>query len=206
MASLRKIAAAVYVIEALCHEENESKKRSIWAYDWLRKRPTHGAHQTVLQEYRQVENQKSLFRKFLRMDGTTYDELLELVTPKIQRINTNMREAISPSERLAITLRFLATGDSYASLAVLFRVAPNTISLIIPETCDAIYQVLKNEYMNVCIHIFNSILIELNLTKLKKLLCCRYHQRQINGQPLRINSKKCGIFLTVSVRWMGSTL
>ena len=40
--------------------------------------------------------------------------------------------------KLAITLRYLATGSSYKTLALAFRVASNTISLFIPEVLDAI--------------------------------------------------------------------
>ena len=47
--------------------------------------------------------------------------------------------------KLAITLRFLATGNSYHSLAFSFRVAHNTISLFIPEVCDAICTEYKEE-------------------------------------------------------------
>jgi len=53
------------------------------------------------------------FRNFLRMDKIDFEELFEKVTPVIQRQDTWMREAISAYERLSITLRFLATGDSY---------------------------------------------------------------------------------------------
>ncbi|XP_017472518.1 PREDICTED: uncharacterized protein LOC108363622 [Rhagoletis zephyria] len=58
-----------------------------------------------------------------------------------------MRKAIPPGERLAVTLRFLASGDSYKSLSVAFRIAPNTISIFIPEVCNAIYKALKSEYL-----------------------------------------------------------
>ena len=40
--------------------------------------------------------------------------------------------------KLAITLRYLATGSSYKTLAFAFRVASNTICLFIPEVVDAI--------------------------------------------------------------------
>ena len=44
----------------------------------------------------------------------------------------------SPDVKLAITLRYLATGSSYKTLAFAFRVASNTIFLFIPEVVDAI--------------------------------------------------------------------
>lgn len=72
-----------------------------------------------------------------------------MVSPLIKKEDTIMRNAISPGERLAVTLRFLATGDSFMSLQYLFRIPQSTISRIIPDVCDAIYKVLMPEFMKV---------------------------------------------------------
>ncbi|XP_039641322.1 protein ALP1-like [Perca fluviatilis] len=73
--------------------------------------------------------------------------LEELIRPIIQRRNTNFRDCISVGERLMVTLRFLSTGESFKSLSYLFRMGVSTIRKFIPETCDAIYQVLKEKYL-----------------------------------------------------------
>lgn len=52
---------------------------------------------------------------------------------------------MEPGLKLAITLRFLATGNSYRSLAFEFRVAHNSICQFIPEVCTAIYEEYKEE-------------------------------------------------------------
>uniref|UniRef100_A0A671KY09 DDE Tnp4 domain-containing protein n=1 Tax=Sinocyclocheilus anshuiensis TaxID=1608454 RepID=A0A671KY09_9TELE len=70
--------------------------------------------------------------------------LKELISPIIQRQNTNYRDCISVGERLMITLRFLATGMQEPNQ---FRVGVSTIRQFIPETCSAIYQVLKDKYL-----------------------------------------------------------
>lgn len=59
--------------------------------------------------------------------------------------DTNMRKAVPIQERLAITLRFLASGDSYTSLGYLFKVSNQVISLIVPEVCEAINEAFKDE-------------------------------------------------------------
>jgi hypothetical protein len=84
------------------------------------------------------------FHNFTRMHSDDYDLLLNLIGPKIARKNTVFREAISVQERLAVTLRFLATGDSYTSLQYLFKFSKQSISKIVPEVCEAIVEVLKH--------------------------------------------------------------
>ncbi|XP_066600967.1 uncharacterized protein [Prorops nasuta] len=49
-------------------------------------------------------------------------------------------------ERLAITLRFLATGDSYTSLSYLFKISKQCISNIVLNICPALMEVL-HEYV-----------------------------------------------------------
>ncbi|XKL59922.1 hypothetical protein PGB90_000938 [Kerria lacca] len=54
-----------------------------------------------------------------------------------------MRRAITNHDRLAVTLEFLVTGDSYTSLQYLFRISKQSISQIIPVVCEALIEVLK---------------------------------------------------------------
>ena len=64
----------------------------------------------------------TFYFRFFRMSPQSFDYLLTLVGPRIRKKDTNFRKAIPPAERLAITLRFLASGESQQSLAFLFRV------------------------------------------------------------------------------------
>ncbi|XP_071094818.1 uncharacterized protein [Haliotis cracherodii] len=56
-----------------------------------------------------------------------------------------MKKALPPGLKLVITVRFLASCDKYPSLMYSFRVTGNTISLIIPEVCQAIVEEYKDE-------------------------------------------------------------
>ncbi|VDI07439.1 Hypothetical predicted protein [Mytilus galloprovincialis] len=72
-----------------------------------------------------------------------------MVKDSITKCSTNMRTCITAEERLSLTLKYLATGESYRSLSYSFRIAPSTVCSIIPEVCDSLYQALKDTYMKV---------------------------------------------------------
>lgn len=72
--------------------------------------------------------------------------LTELTAPYIKNEDTCMKSSISASERLALTLRFLAAGKSFQSLSFQFRIGKATVSGIFTEVCDAIYDVLERTF------------------------------------------------------------
>ena len=80
------------------------------------------------------------------MSPDRFDNLLTMVQPIIGKTDTRLRKSIPAAERLALTLRFLATGDSQQSLSFSFRIGKATVSKIISETCGAIYKVLQKKY------------------------------------------------------------
>ena len=137
----------IIIASAVQRIQRRKRPRKKWVRAWIQRRRKHGAHHALMQEL-SAEDPEG-FRNFLRMDTKDFQELLRKVTPLIQRQDTNMREAISSSERLSITLRYLATGDSYHSLEYLYRIPVSTLSGLIQETCQAIYDSLKEDYMKV---------------------------------------------------------
>lgn len=85
------------------------------------------------------------FNNFTRMSLVDFECLLQKIAPFITKKDTLKREAIPAEIRLAITLRYLASGDSFESLHFTFKVSSSIISKIVPEVCIAINQVLKDE-------------------------------------------------------------
>ena len=79
------------------------------------------------------------FYRYLRMSPERFDALLGLVEPLISKQRTNFREPISAAERLSVTLRSLATGESQQSLSISFRIGRATVSKVVCETSEAIY-------------------------------------------------------------------
>lgn len=84
------------------------------------------------------------FDNFCRMSHTDFEYILNKIGPNIAKQNTSWRMSIPAKIRLALTLRFLASGDSFRSLHYLFKISSQVISLIIPEVCMAINEALND--------------------------------------------------------------
>ncbi|VDI24900.1 Hypothetical predicted protein [Mytilus galloprovincialis] len=78
-----------------------------------------------------------------------FHNFLRLLLPLAQRAEEENQqlEPLEPGLKLAVTLRHLATGSTYADLMYAFRVARNSISLFVPKVCEAIYLAYKDEVM-----------------------------------------------------------
>ena len=61
--------------------------------------------------------------------------------------DTSFCQAISPEERLAITLRYLVTGDFMQTNSFSYHVGHSTVCGIIDSTCDALWSALLCDYM-----------------------------------------------------------
>ena len=82
------------------------------------------------------------------MSPDRFNHLLFLVELLIRKSDTRFRKSISASERLALTLRLLATGNSQRILSYSFRIGRATVSKIVSKTCEAIYSALNEKYMS----------------------------------------------------------
>ncbi|CAF4940486.1 unnamed protein product [Pieris macdunnoughi] len=140
---LSKQQKVVVSLALLCAiETKKQRKKRIWMKQWLKERLTLSHMNLInLLDFDDVRN-------FLRMDKETFYELLSKVRPFITKKDTNMRPAVSVEERLIATLRFLATGRDYKDLRYSTIISHQLLSKFIPETCWAIYKVLK-ETINV---------------------------------------------------------
>ncbi|XP_008181021.1 uncharacterized protein LOC103308774 [Acyrthosiphon pisum] len=139
----RKSLVIAALVLAMDDEDEQIKKRK-WSKQWLLERRKH-SHMNLLHELQ--SNEPADFKNYLRMENHTFYELLDLVRPLIEKQNTIMRESISAEERLVATLRFLATGRSYEDLKFSCAISAQALGKIIPETCWAIYEVLRQQYL-----------------------------------------------------------
>ena len=82
--------------------------RTTWSKTWIQKRQGHGVYANLLQELQ--GDDPEAFRQYHRLDVNSFKYVLSIVGPLIRKKETVMRASICPEERLAVTLRFLATG------------------------------------------------------------------------------------------------
>ena len=73
--------------------------------------------------------------------------LVKEIAPLITKKTSMIRQPIDPEIKMAITLRFLVTGESYKYLIYQFRVHSSTISKFILIVCNKIYETFKGRFL-----------------------------------------------------------
>ena len=73
--------------------------------------------------------------------------VIALMESLVIKEETNYRKSISHAEHLALTIRFLATGESQISLSFSFWIGKSAVSKIIAENCDALHPVFFPPYV-----------------------------------------------------------
>ncbi|KYM98502.1 Putative nuclease HARBI1 [Cyphomyrmex costatus] len=126
-------------------KRNYSKKR-YWVEPIFQERRLHGFYHAI---FPIITLQDSRFRNYFRMSVTQFEELLCMIAPFITK-QTVIREPISAEERLCMTLRFLASGDSMTSISYQYLVGLTTVSKIIEETCNTIWNCLVKKVLPSC--------------------------------------------------------
>lgn len=86
----------------------------------------------------------AVFKNHFRLTRQQFSGVLGLIRGKISRQNTNMRLSFTPDMRLAIFLRFVATGAPPSVIADLFKVGVATVRGIIVDVAEAIIELLPS--------------------------------------------------------------
>ena len=121
------------------------KKRRWWVRPWVVRRPLLGQYTQLMREL-EIEDEAS-FKNFLRVEPAMFHELVERLAPRIEKVVTRMRRPLEPGLKVALTLRYLASGNDYHSLMYGFRVPHNSISIVLREVCQAIIAEYAQEVM-----------------------------------------------------------
>lgn len=97
MVSAKLVAIAICVAR-----RRKRKQKAFWVHPLNDLRYIKGQFVTLYEELRQYPYK---FFGYFRMSIASFDELLTIVGPRITLQDTNMRLAIPPVQRLAVTLR-----------------------------------------------------------------------------------------------------
>nr|XP_021186521.2 uncharacterized protein LOC110373544 [Helicoverpa armigera] len=137
------------VIVSLLYEEEErmekqQTKKNRWVHDTPYSRYEEGEYHTLLPR---LKNDQKRFHTYFRMSQNRFDDLLQIMKPLIEKQDTFFRKAINVEERLMVTIRFLATGDSFKTIAESFRLGYTTVQEIVHTTCVALWEGLSKIVM-----------------------------------------------------------
>ena len=81
------------------------------------------------------------FKRDLRMEGTTFQKLVNELTPFLQKEDTIFKRAIPVEKRVAIGVWRLATGNPYRTIAIEFGVGKSTVIKITHDFCSALVEI-----------------------------------------------------------------
>ena len=121
---------------------HQRRQRRIFARAWIMERPLYGLYETLLGDLERYD--QAAHRNFTRCAPELFHFLLNRITPRIRRIRNNYRppsrpgSPLEPGLMLAVTLRFLASGNFYSDMQYGFRMPTSSISESVREVCQAI--------------------------------------------------------------------
>ena len=126
---------------ALTLLEMENNQRTHWVRKLWQTREEQGHYNNLIQEMRLHDH--SMHFNYLRMLPSTFDDLLRLIGPTLVKKTSRFREPLPPALRLAVALRYLAAGETQASLSYNFRIGRSTVCQILKEVPEKIWEILS---------------------------------------------------------------
>ena len=104
-------------------------------------------------QWRNVEWRKSFGRsetrrwswiqKFCQNDNFNFGMVWQIIGCKMAKTDTQYRAAIPLLIWLAVTFRYLASGESFTNLMYMFKISKQSTSAIISEMCEALTDALR---------------------------------------------------------------
>ena len=123
----------------------QRRPRAQWARQWLLRRELYGDYENLLWELHREDHKG--FKTFIRITPAFFEQMIAKITPAVRKQETRLRKPIPVGLKLAVTLRFLATGNTYTSLGFSFRTSTSAISLFVPVVCKALIAAYKEDYL-----------------------------------------------------------
>ena len=126
-------------------QQTGAQHRRFWVHPINQLRDSKGVFGNLVTELRDHPDRHM---KYLRMSPENFDAILHMIRPLITKQDTVMRKSIQPAMKLAVTLHHLAKGASHVSIAAHYRLGRSTVSMIINDTCKAIWEAMSPLYLS----------------------------------------------------------
>lgn len=92
-----------YILACALMEEEETRLRRWQVRPIFQQRSRFGAYRTLLEDLRYNDAEK--YFNHMRMEPATFDHLLSMVGPWLEKETNFRHDVVTPEERLAITIR-----------------------------------------------------------------------------------------------------
>lgn len=124
----KKAFAAIIVLHLLQKEEKAPRLKKRKTREWMKKRVEKALYANLILEL-SAEDPLGFYREMMRMSRDQFHEILGKIQPLISKQSTAMGgDPISAGERLALTLRFLATGEVRREFPLITLSVPHQLS------------------------------------------------------------------------------
>ena len=137
------ILSMVDILESECTLPYK-KRRKEWVKPCRLEREARGSFSLT----DEISSDTSFFNN-IAMNEEIFNYILGRVEKDIQKQDTICRKSVSPAEKLAATIRYLATGDSYRIINDITQLSGSFLSTAIPNVCEAICRHFEEEYLKV---------------------------------------------------------
>lgn len=112
-------------------------------HEMIKNRDTEGSYFILVRKYLLTEDDK--FVQYFRVSPKIFYKILEKISDEILSAPYNrVKKPISSEQKLCVALRYLATGESIASLAFSYRISKSWISHILKE----VFQAIKTKFFD----------------------------------------------------------
>ena len=122
-------------------QRNQKASKRFWVRKFYQERESKGAYRNLVIDLQLYDQQ--LFLP-IYMIPAKFEQLLSMMDPYLVK-ESKFRQPTGAKERLCVTLKHLVSGDSHVSVGMSYRISPTTVGRVIKETCNVIWNVLKNE-------------------------------------------------------------
>ena len=143
---MAEMEAAAFILLALALDDDEKRKRGP-TRKWIQRREEEGLYANLVQEL-MVEDTRT-YREMMRMDYDCFKHILQLIEPYITLQNSGVsgQRVVTAAERIVLTIGFLATGETFSSLSLQFRISERAISYIVDSMSKAVVSYIGKEYI-----------------------------------------------------------